>query len=78
MRVFSKFQICNFVKRKKQSSHILMMYGGEGGLLIYFKFSDDLAITAMRLPSIWNLLKRLMGCESGTRKNYPCSYLENL
>ncbi len=55
-----------------------MMYGDEGGLLIHFNFSDDLAITAMRLPSIWNLLKRLMGCESGTRKNYPCSYLENL
>lgn len=30
-----------------------MMYGGEGGLLIHFNFSDDLAITAMRLPSIW-------------------------
>lgn len=55
-----------------------MMYGDEGGLLIHFNFSDDLAITAMRLPSIWNLLKRLMGREPGTRKNYPCSYLENL
>jgi len=30
-----------------------MMYGGEGGLLIYFKFSDDLAITVERSPSIW-------------------------
>jgi len=29
------------------------MYGDEGGLLIYFNFSDDLAITAMRSPSIW-------------------------
>lgn len=30
-----------------------MMYGDEGGLLIYFNFSDGLAITAMRSPSIW-------------------------
>ena len=30
-----------------------MMYGGEGGLLIHFNFSDDLAITAKRSPNIW-------------------------
>jgi len=42
-----------FAKRKTQSSHILMMYGGEGGLWIYFNFSDDLAITVERSPSIW-------------------------
>jgi len=30
-----------------------MMYGDEGCLLIHFNFSDGLAITAMRSPSIW-------------------------
>lgn len=29
------------------------MYGDEGGLLIHFNFSDDLAITVERSPSIW-------------------------
>ncbi len=38
-----------------------MMYGDEGGLLIHFNFSDDLVITAMRLPSIWNLSEALDG-----------------